>query len=157
MGYIQNGDIIGNSCQLIPNASLFDFGILESRMHMTWMRIVCGRLKSDYRYSRDLCYNTFPLPNISGPNRKIIENLAQNILITRELYPERTLGELYDPEKMPNDLRRAHHELDIAVEQLYRKKPFESDEDRLHHLFARYEKLVTGQDDTNQFNEDAYA
>ena len=58
---------------------------------------------------------------------------------------------------MPNDLRRAHHELDIAVEQLYRKKPFESDEDRLHHLFARYEKLVTGQDDTNQFNEDAYA
>lgn len=154
MGFIPSGDIIGNSCQIIGNATLFDFGILESLMHMTWMRTVCGRLKGDYRYSRDLCYNTFPWPKVSDKDRQLIENLAQNVLLVREYYPDQTLADLYDPDKMPEDLRKAHHELDLAVERLYRKKPFENDEERLHHLFARYEKLVKGEDAAELFSEE---
>lgn len=153
MGYISAGEIIGDSCQLIPNASLFHFGILESRMHMTWMRTVCGRLESRYRYSRDLCYNTFAWPTVSPAQKEIIENLAGNILMVREYYPEMTLADLYDPDKMPDDLRKAHAELDAAVDKLYRKKPFADDEERLSHLFKRYEKLVSGQDDAVLFNE----
>ena len=154
MGFIPAGNIIGDSCQVIGNATLFDFGILESRMHMTWMRTVCGRLKSDYRYSRDLCYNTFPWPKVSEEHRQLIENLAQNVLLVREYYPDQTLADLYDPDKMPEDLRKAHHELDLAVEHLYRKKPFDNDEERLHHLFTRYEKLVKGEDTAELFSEE---
>lgn len=146
MGFIESGTVIGNSCQLIPGASLYDFGILESRMHMTWMRITCGRLKSDYRYSRDLCYNTFPWPQVNQKQKEQIENLATNVLIAREMHPEMTLAELYDPDKMPDDLKQAHQELDLAVDHLYRRKGFESDEDRLQHLFKRYEALVNGED-----------
>lgn len=154
MVFVGSDTISTDLCQTVPNGTLYDFGILESRMHMTWMRTVCGRLKSDYRYSRDLCYNTFPWPKVSEKDRQLIENLAQNVLLVREYYPDQTLADLYDPDKMPEDLRKAHHELDLAVERLYRKKPFENDEERLHHLFARYEKLVKGEDDTELFSEE---
>lgn len=146
MGFFNSDTIISDSCQQIPNGTIFDFGILESRMHMTWMRTVCGRLKSDYRYSRDLCYNTFPWPQVNQMQREQIENLATNVLIAREMHPEMTLAELYDPDKMPDDLKKAHQELDFAVDHLYRKKGFESDEDRLQHLFKCYEALVNGKD-----------
>ncbi len=152
IGFVTSDTIITDSCYMIPNGTFYDFGILESRMHMTWMRTVCGRLKGDYRYSRDLCYNTFPWPKVSEMQRQLIENLAKNILMIREYYPDMTLADLYDPDKMPNDLRKAHTELDLAVERLYRKKPFASDEERLHHLFARYEKLVKGEDDSTLFS-----
>lgn len=148
MGFFTSDTIISDSCQQIPNGTIFDFGILESRMHMTWMRTVCGRLKSDYRYSRDLCYNTFPWPEATAKQKEQIENLSTNVLIAREMHPEMTLAELYDPEKMPDDLKKAHQELDFAVDRLYRKKGFESDEDRLQHLFKRYEALVNGEDVT---------
>lgn len=154
MGFISNDTIVTNLCHIIPDGTLFDFGMLESRMHMTWMRTVCGRLESRYRYSRDLCYNTFPWPKVGETQRRLIENLAQNVLMTREYYPEMTLADLYDPDKMPADLRKAHEELDLAVERLYRKKPFTNDEERLHHLFARYEKLVNGEDDSPLFSEE---
>lgn len=154
MGFIGQDAIVTNANHIVPNGSLYDFGILESRMHMTWMRTVCGRLKSDYRYSRDLCYNTFPWPKVSEKDRQLIENLAQNVLLVREYYPDQTLADLYDSDKMTEDLRKAHHELDLAVERLYRKKPFENDEERLHHLFARYEKLVEGEDAAELFSEE---
>lgn len=153
MGFFSIDTIATNLCHIIPHGTLYDFGILESRLHMTWMRAVCGRLKSDYRYSRDLCYNTFPWPEAAESQRQIIQNLARNVLMARELYPELTLADLYDPEKMPDDLRRAHRELDLAVERLYRKKPFEDDEDRLQHLFSRYELLVKGEDASRLFSE----
>lgn len=153
MGFVGDDTIVSDSCHIVPNGTLYDFGILESRMHMTWMRTVCGRLKSDYRYSRDLCYNTFPWPKVSDNQRELIANLASNILMIRESYPDMTLAELYDPDKMPADLRKAHCELDVAVEKLYRRKPFANDEERLAHLFKRYEKLVNGEDDSNLFNE----
>lgn len=142
MGIIGNDTIVTNLCHIVPNGTLYDFGILESRMHMTWMRTVCGRLESRYRYSRDLCYNTFPWPTVSEKQRELITNLANNILMTREFYPDMTLADLYDPDKMPDDLRKAHTELDFAVDKLYRNAPFENDEARLRHLFTRYEKLI---------------
>lgn len=154
MGFIDVNSIATNACNIISNGTLYEFGVLESRMHMTWMRTVCGRLKSDYRYSRDLCYNTFPWPKVSESDKKTIENLAQNILMIREYYPDKTLADLYDPELMPEDLLKAHQELDLAVDKLYRKKPFANDEDRLRHLFARYEMLVKGEDDSNLFNQE---
>ena len=154
MNFIGNDTIVSDACHMIPNGTLYDFGILESRMHMTWMRTVCGRLKSDYRYSRDLCYNTFPWPDATEPQKKVIENLANNILMIREFYPDMTLADLYDPDKMPDDLRKAHQELDIAVDKLYRRKASHNDEQRQKHLFGRYAKLVKGEDSSALFHEE---
>lgn len=153
MGFIPNDTIVTDSCYMVPNGTLYDFGILESWMHMTWMRTVCGRLKSDYRYSRDLCYNTFPWPKASEAEQQRIENLAENVLTAREMHPDMTLAELYDLDTMPEDLRRAHTELDLAVEALYRKRPFANDEERLKHLFARYERLTQGEDGYSLYEE----
>lgn len=142
MGFVGTESIVTNANQIVPNGTLYDFGILESRMHMTWMRTVCGRLESRYRYSRDLCYNTFPWPDAKETQRQVIEVLAQNVLDARDLYPELTLADLYDPDKMPRELKDAHEHLDRAVDQLYRAKAFENDEERLQMLFEKYEKLV---------------
>ena len=142
MGFVTGETIMTDLCQVVPNGTLYDFGILESRMHMTWMRTVCGRLKSDYRYSRDLCYNTFPWPEAKDTQRQNIEVLAQNVLDARDLYPDLTLADLYDPDKMPQELKDAHEHLDRAVDQLYRTKAFENDEERLQMLFDKYEKLA---------------
>lgn len=142
MGLINQDIIATNLVHIVPNATLYDFAILTSAMHMAWMRTVCGRLKSDYRYSRDLCYNTFPWPNVSDKQKERIEELAENVLMAREMYPEKTLAEMYDPDKMPVELREAHTALDIAVDSLYRAKPFENDEERLSLLFKLYEALI---------------
>ena len=106
------------------------------------MRTVCGRLKSVYRYFRDFCYNTFPWPTASDSQKKKIEALAEKILMAREMYPELTLADMYDPDKMPGVLKEAHNALDMAVDSLYRKDPFENDEERLQLLFQLYEKLI---------------
>ena len=142
MAFAPERAIISNSCQLVTNAGVYEFGILESLMHMVWMSTVCGRLKSDYRYSRDLCYNTFPWPEVKETQRATIEVLAQKVLDARDFYPELTLADLYDPDKMPTELKEAHEQLDRAVDMLYRTRPFENDEERLKMLFERYEKLV---------------
>ena len=143
IGFMKAGIIASNAVQIVPNASPYDFAIITSTMHMTWMRTVCGRLEMRYRYSRDLCYNTFPWPTPTASQKKHIETLAENILLTREMYPDMTLADMYDPDKMPEPLRAAHTALDLAVDALYRKKPFASDEERLQLLFAMYEKLVS--------------
>lgn len=154
IGFMGADTVASDACSIVANATLFHFGILTSRLHMVWMRTVCGRLKSDYRYSGAVVYNTFPWPKITDVQRKLIETLAGNVLIAREMHPDMTLADLYDPDKMPDDLRKAHHELDLAVEALYRKRPFENDEDRLHHLFERYEKLVRGKDSAELYDKD---
>lgn len=143
IGFMNKETIVTDLVYIIPNATHYDFAIITSSMHMSWMRTVCGRLKSDYRYSRDLCYNTFPWPTPSTQQKKHIESLAEAILMTREMYPDMTLADMYDPDKMPEPLRAAHTALDIAVDGLYRKKPFASDEERLQLLFELYEKLVS--------------
>jgi type I restriction-modification system DNA methylase subunit len=138
-----NADVISTNANLIiPNASLYEFGIITSEMHNDWMRTVAGRMKSDYRYSASLVYNTFPWPEVNPEQMEILKALAEEILLIREGYPDLSLSKLYDPVKMPSSLRDAHKALDVAVEKLYRKKPFRDVNDRLEHLFARYESLI---------------
>jgi restriction-modification enzyme MmeI-like protein len=111
-------------------------------MHMAWLRNIGGRLKSDYRYSIGIVYNPFPWPNIDDKARNKIRVLAQSVLNARAAYPESTLADLYDPDTMPPDLRRAHSALDVAVDRLYRKESFASDRERVEYLFALYENLT---------------
>ena len=117
-----------------------DFALLTSAMHMAWMRHVGGRLKSDYRYSIGLVYNTFPTPPGSSDLSKL-EPLAQAVLDARSTHPGATLADLYDPDLMPPNLRRAHQALDRAVDRLYRAKGFASERERVEHLFMLYEKM----------------
>jgi hypothetical protein len=109
---------------------------------MTWVRTVAGRLKTDYRYSSALCYNTFPFPGITDSQKTTLEDHVFKVLDEREQHPEKTMAQLYDPDKMPAGLRQAHHAMDMAVEQCYRKKPFNSDEERLEYLFKLYEEMI---------------
>lgn len=119
MGYVANEVVTNNLVKLIPNASLYDFGVLVSIVHMAWMRAVCGRLKSDYRYSRDVVYNNFPWPNPTDEQKVKIEQTAQAILDARAKYPDSSLADLYDEVAMPVDLRKAHQDNDRAVMQAY--------------------------------------
>ncbi len=119
MGFIGKEIIVTDAILLIPNATLYHFGILESNVHMAWMRAVCGRLKSDYRYSKDVVYNNFPWPNPTDEQKAKIEQTAQAILDARALYPDSSLADLYDELTMPVELRRAHQNNDRAVMQAY--------------------------------------
>lgn len=145
IGFVDVNVVASDANLIIPNATLYEFGILTSEMHNDWMRTVAGRLESRYRYSATLVYNTFPWPEVTEPKRKHIESLAEEILLIREDYPDKTLAELYDPDKMPEPLLIAHRNLDRAVEALYRDRPFRDASERLEHLFARYEKLITAE------------
>ena len=145
IGFLSADVITTDRNQMIPNGTLYEFGILTSEMHNDWMRTVCGRLKSDYNYSGTIVYNTFPWPDVTEPKRKHIEALAEEILLIREDYPDKTLAQLYDPDTMPEPLLQAHKNLDRAVEALYREKPFRDASERLEHLFARYEKLIAAE------------
>ena len=137
-----NDAITSSSSLMLNNASTWYFSIISSRIHMTWVRAVAGRLKTDYRYSASICYNTFPFPEISEPQKTTLEDHVFKVLDEREKHPEKTMAELYDPDKMPDGLRQAHHEMDRAVEQCYRKQPFKSDEERLEYLFKLYEEMI---------------
>ena len=142
IGFVEGGTVVYYSSFAIYNADSFDYGIIGSYMHMVWTRANAGRLKSDFRYSAQLCYNTFPFPKISAEKKAEIEEAAEEVLITREYYPEKTLAEMYDPDKMPQDLREAHAKLDDIVESCYPGYPFASDEARLECLFKLYEKMT---------------
>ena len=141
IGFVKD-EVILNSAFAIYDARPWLFGIITSRMHNVWVSVFAGRLKSDYRYSAKLCYNTFPFPKINDEQKERLSALAENILLTRENHTEMTLGEMYNPESMPQDLKYAHQAMDIAVEQCYRPEPFTSDEERLEYLFKLYEKMT---------------
>ncbi len=143
IGYLDVGTVITNSAFAVYDAPVWLFGILTSQMHMAWVKTVGGKLETRYRYSAQLCYNTFPFPKISDEKKQEIEAAAEDVLITREYYPEKTLAELYDPDKMPQDLREAHAKLDDIVESCYPGYPFASDEARLECLFKLYEKMTS--------------
>ena len=114
---------------------------------MTWIKTTGGRLKSDYRYSVGLCYNSFPFPEITNSRKEELTTHTFLILEEREKHPDKTLAQLYDPDKMPDGLREAHRLNDLAVERCYRSKPFESDEERLEYLFKLYEKMIQEEKD----------
>jgi len=142
-GYFDASYIVHNSCSCIIDPTLFDFGVISSEMHMAWVRQICGRIKSDYRYSNNLVYNNFPWPQSPTEAQKTkVEAKAQAVLDARAAYPDSSLADLYDPLTMPASLVKAHAELDRAVEQCYRAKPFTSDRERVEFLFALYEQLT---------------
>ena len=143
MGFIGKDIIVNNAVQIIPDATLYHFGILTSTMHMAWMRYVCGRLKSDYRYSKDIVYNNFPWPTPSDKNRTDIEEAAQSVLDVRAKFPDSSLADLYDPALMPSDLVAAHNKLNRLVEKSY-GKTFTDDAERVAFLFEEYRKLTEG-------------
>ena len=128
MGFFTPDILCSDLVFLIPDATLYHFGILESNVHMSWMRAVCGRLKSDYRYSKDIVYNNFPWPSPTSEQKEKIEKTAQGILDARALYPDSSLADLYDPLTMPPELRKAHQLNDKAVMQAYGMPIKETDE-----------------------------
>jgi len=142
MGFFDSGTISTDLNNILPNGSWYEFGILSSLLHNDWMRLVAGRLKSDYRYTATIVYNTFPWPTVSANQRKEIERLAEEVELVREDYPGKTLAELYDPDKMPAGLLEAHQALDRAVDRLYRDRPFKDAAERVSHLLGLYEKLT---------------
>lgn len=142
IGFVNSDCIILDSAQAIYNSALFHFSAITSKMHMTWVETTAGRLKTDYRYSSAVCYNHFPFPPISDSQKQELEKHVYRILEEREKHSEKTLAQLYDPDKMPDGLREAHHQNDLAIERCYRSKPFESDEERLEYLFKMYEHMI---------------
>lgn len=142
IGLLDAETIVTDLVQTIPNGTLYDFSILSTQMHMDWLRLVGGRLKSDYRYSATLVYNTFPWPDAGERQRKSIEALGREVYLTRDDYPGKTMAELYDPDKMPAPLLEAHQALDRAVEKLYRERPFRTTAERQEYLLTRYETLI---------------
>jgi hypothetical protein len=143
IGFFNKNSIVNNSCSFIPNANLFHFGILMSNMHMSWVRNLCGRIKSDYRYSNELVYNNYPFPEDPTEKQiKAIEVATQEVLDARLLFPNSSLADLYDPLFMPPALIKAHNELDKAVDLAYRSQPFTSEVNRMVFLFELYEKYT---------------
>jgi len=143
IGFFEAGIIAGSELFYVPNATLYDFGILASTMHNAWMRATCGRLESRYRYSNTIVYNNFPWPDTSDKHHATIETAAQAILDARALYPESSLADLYDPRSMPPELVKAHAALDKAVGAAYQYKGGKDDAARVAFLFERYQQLTS--------------
>ena len=140
IGWLEPPVIPSEKLRILPDATLNDFALLISAMHMSWMRAVTGRMKSDYMYSVGVVYNTFPLPPVHADRSKL-EPLAEAVLDARAAYPDATLADLYDPDVMPPVLRRAHQAIDRAVDRLYRRAGFASERERAEHLFMLYEEM----------------
>lgn len=141
-GYIPADTVPNNASFVISEAPLWIFGIISSRMHMAWVRSVAGQLETRIRYSSAIVYNTFPLNKLVDYQKEDLESKVRAVLFARENHSELTLVDMYDPDDMPEDLRQAHHELDIAVDRLYRPKPYNNDEERLADLFSLYEQMT---------------
>ena len=142
MGFLDKNTVIGDAAISIYDAKPWLFSILTSKMHMVWMRTVAGRLKTDYRYSAELVYNTFPVPILNKKQKQALTQCTLRILDEREKYFGKTLAFLYNSDTMPKGLLEAHKANDYVVEQCYRAKPFESDEERLGYLFKQYEQML---------------
>ena len=143
MGFFNKTYIVSDSCLFIPKGTLFHFGILMSSMHMAWVKQVCGRIKSDYRYSNNLVYNNFPFPESDdAKKKKTIEEKAQNVLNIRAQYTNATLSDLYDPKTMPKELVKAHQDLDKAVDKYYTNKNLPSDLERFKFLLELYKQIT---------------
>jgi len=135
--------IAGDKLQTIPNATLFEFGVVTSSMHMAWMRTTSGRLESRYQYSAKITYNNFPWPEPNDKQRENIETAAQSVLTARTAHPQASLADLYDPLTMPANLLKAHQALDKAVDAAYGYKGASTDAARVAFLFERYQAITS--------------
>lgn len=143
IGWLSPPVIPSNLVRVLQDGELWEFGVLTSRMHMAWLRYIGGRLESRYRYSIGIVYNPFPWPEADERQKARVSSLADSVLTARAQFPGATMADLYDSDVMPVDLHNAHRALDGAVDKLYRSNPFTGDRERVEHLFARYEKLVS--------------
>ena len=145
IGFMSPEIIASNLLFIIPEASRYTFGVISSQFHNAWMRVTCGRMKSDYRYGGDLVYNTFVWPNPTKEQKLLIENCAQAVMDVRDNHPGTSLAYLYDPDTMPDDLLSAHRALDAAVEAAY-GVDFGGDEEKIvAHLFKLYEAALNNE------------
>ena len=142
MGFLSPNVLCSNAVRIMPNATLYHFGILTSSVHMAWMRAVCGRLEMRYRYSINIVYNNFPWPEAMEEQKKQVEVTAQGILDARNLYPDCSLADLYDETTMPPELRKAHQANDKAVMKLYGYKPDMPEPAIVADLMRRYQILA---------------
>lgn len=143
IGFFNSKNISADSCLIVPKGTIYHFGILTSKMHMAWVKSVCGRLENRFRYSKDIVYNNYPWPeNPSDKQIKAIEIAAQKVLDARQQFPNSSLADLYDPLTMPSALVKAHNALDKAVDLAYRPQAFTSDSNRMEFLFNLYEKYI---------------
>lgn len=142
LAYIDGDTIVSDATNIIYDAQPWLFGILHSKMHMVWVDAVGGKLKTDYRYSAKLCYNTFPFPQITAQQKESLTQYVFDILDQRALHPEKTMAWLYNPETMPHGLKQAHAALDLGVDRIYRLQPFANNAERLEMLFKLYEEMT---------------
>ena len=143
IGFLPSEVVANGSALLVPGAGLFEFGVLQSTMHMAWLRATAGRMKSDYQYSAQIVYNNFPWPEPSDAQHKAIESAARSVLDARAQFPGSTLADLYDPLTMPPVLVKAHQKLDAAVDAAYGRKNFRNDAERVAFLFELYQRLTS--------------
>ena len=141
IGFLDKNVVVSNAAHVIFDPPLYLLAILCSYMHMKWVFTVGGYLGSSIRYSSTLCYNSYPFPEIDNKQKKNLEEASLMLIDEREKYPDKTMAELYDREKMPRNLYKTHQEIDGIVDNIYQSKPFRSDEERLEHLFNLYEKI----------------
>jgi hypothetical protein len=135
--------VIGDSAIALYNFTLIDFSVYSSRLHLIWIAAVCGKIKSDYRYSNTLGWNTFPISSLTEHNKKDLIRCAEDILLAREQHWPATIADLYDPENMPDDLRAAHERNDEILERIYIGRQFKNDTERLEKLFEMYTKMTS--------------
>ena len=142
-GYLGDEAIINNAASIVQDAELYVFSIVSSSTHMAWVRAISGKLEDRLRYTSATCYNTFPLPKLTEKNKDNLTRCAEDILLARETHFPATIADLYDPEKMPEDLRHAHERNDEVLERIYIGRRFKNDTERLEKLFDLYTKMTT--------------
>jgi len=150
VGYVPPGSIISNAAFGIYDAEPWSMALLVSRIHLIWIATVCGKLETRYRYSNTLGWNTFPVPKLTEQNKADLTRCAENILLVREAHFPATIADLYDPENMPDDLRRAHDENDEVLERIYIGRRFKNDTERLEKLFELYTRMTVTQPPTKK-------
>lgn len=141
-GYCAGGTIVSNLAYALYDAPIWNMALIASRLHLVWIGTVCGKLKTDYRYSNTLGWNTFPVPPLSDQNKVDLTRCAEEILLAREAHFPATIADLYDPEKMPDNLRAAHDRNDETLERIYIGRRFKNDTERLEKLFELYTEMT---------------
>jgi len=143
IGFVDDSFVINNNAHAIYDPDLYIFSFISSKMHMSWVNVVSGRMRSDFNYSSSFCYNPFPIPSIDSKTKKILEEKSLEILDLREKYSDLTISELYNNKTMPHDLKNSHQDLDKFIDRTYRKEVFKSDIERVEFLFKMYENEIS--------------
>ena len=142
VGLLESHIIISDAAQAIYDSPVYILAIISSRLHLVWVALAAGRMKSDFRYSSGVCYNSFPVPKLTDNEKADLTRCAEDILLAREAHFPKTIADLYDPEEMPADLRAAHNRNDETLERIYIGRRFRNDTERLEKLFDMYTKMT---------------